>query len=796
MNAEPCFHCGLPVPAGSRFAATVGGLERNLCCPGCVAAASLIEHSGLGNYYTYREQPSPRPDDAGSATAFAIYDEPEAQAAFVTTTDSGSATAQLAVDGIRCAACTWLLEHLLGGIPGVESISVNLAERRAAIRFDPGRARLSELMRAIQSVGYSPRPFTASAQSAAVQAEGRALLRRLGIAGIVQMQIGMFAVALYAGALDGIEDRYRDALRWTSLLMCIPVVLYSASPFFAGAWRGLRNRAPGMDLPVALAIALAFVASIHETLVRGSAVYFDSVSMFTFFLLLGRYLELRARSHAGTVGGNMLALLPAAARRLLDDERSEQVPVARLARGDRVLVRAGEALPADGLVSAGRGSVDESSFSGESVPVGKSAGARVSAGTLLVEGSLTVEVASTGLATRLGNILALVDRALAEKPAGLQAADRLATHFIVGVVACAALGGWYWSVHDAARVVEIVLAILVISCPCALSLATPVAFTVATTALRARGFLVTRGHALDALAAADTVFFDKTGTLGTAELTLDEVRTAGTTTREECLRVAAALEAHSPHPVARAFDADDSGGLRAEDVRPYPGDGVEGRIEGYLWRIGKPAFALAAGTAPPSDEKWIALSRDAEAVAWFRIGERCAPSAPAAIAQLRAAGLAIGLLSGDGPGPVQRLAGRLGITDSEAECSPARKLERVRAAQAAGHVVMMVGDGVNDVPVLGGADVSIAVAGAADLTRTHADCILLSPDLARIPEARALALATRAVVRQNLAWSFVYNFLAIPFAAAGFVPPWLAAIGMSASSVVVILNALRLQRKP
>jgi Cu2+-exporting ATPase len=792
--AATCFHCGLPVPAGSDFRVDIDGEPRAMCCAGCAAVASLIAGSGLGGYYRHRDAAAAGPADTGAgAGEYAVFDAPDAQADFVVREDDGSCRAQLAIDGINCAACTWLIEHHLQRQPGVSAVSVNLAEQRASIRWRSEELPLSRLMGSIRELGYRPHPYLASQRLQAQRAEGRTALRRMGVAGIVQMQIGMFAIALYLGDFGGIESAYRDYLRWASLVLCVPVVAYSSAPFFSGALRGLRHLAPGMDLPIALAIALAFGASVWFTLSGGGAVYFDSVAMFTFFVLLGRYLEMRARHRAGLAGGNVLSLVPAAATRVLDGgARHELVPVGRLRAGDRVLIRPGESLPADGIVVDGASSVDESSISGESLAVAKAPGDRVSAGTLNTDGSLTVEVEATGMNSRLGAILALVDRAQMEKPAIVQLADRSSRWFVLGVVLVSALTGWWWLLHEPARTIEIVLSVLVVSCPCALSLATPAAMATATAALRSRGFLVTRGHALDALAEADTVVFDKTGTLSTGEVRLVELRPVGPLREAGCLRIAASLEALSEHPIAAAF----AGHARAEvqQFRAHPGGGLEGSVEGRHYRLGRPEFATADGAAAaPADGKWILLAADGEPLAWFRLADTLRAEAAAAVAALRHAGLGTALLSGDARSEVERVAAQLGVADWHAGCSPESKLATIRELQAAGRRVIMVGDGINDVAVLAGAGVSIAMANAADVTRANADCLLLAPDLRRIPEAIGLARRARRVIRQNIAWAIVYNFAAVPFAAAGLVPPWLAAIGMSASSLVVIANALRLR---
>lgn len=795
MTGTACFHCGLPVEAGTDVSVTIDGQRRAMCCNGCAAVATLIAGSGLSAYYRHRDLPSPLPADPGNGAAdYALFDLADANSDFVATEPDGSCRAELAVDGIHCSACTWLLETDIARLSGVRHINVNLSERRATLRWQPAELRLSAVMARMRALGYRPRPWIASTRQTDIRTEGRALLRRMGVAGLVQMQVGMLALALYAGAFDGMETAYRDYLRASSLVLCLPVMFYSCTPFFAGAWRGLRNGAPGMDLPVAVAIVLAFVASAWFTWTGGGDVYFDSISMFAFLLLLARYLELRARESAGLASGGLLALLPAGATRMLPGGGMEQVPTGRLRAGDRILVKGGESVAADGIVVEGAGSCDESGLSGESVPVPKRAGDTLAAGSLMIDGAVDVEVQATGLQSRVGAMLALLDRAQQQKPAIQQLADRWAVRFVLLVLGVSALTAFYWLQVDASRALPVVLSVLVVSCPCALSLATPAALAAATTRLRERGFLVTRAHAIDALACATLAIFDKTGTLTDNRLEREETRTLGEPDAARCLALAASIEARSEHPVASAFRSELT--LPVTEFRAEPGMGVEGTVEGRRYRVGIASFAAPlAGVTAPSAGKWVLLGDGEEtALAWFRLADRVRPEAAAALDALRTQGLDIALLSGDAPEEVERVAQTLGITRWRGGCSAADKLAALRESGHAAEHTLMVGDGLNDIAVLAGAGVSVAVASATDFTRAQADCLLLGSGLERLAEAVAVARRTRGVIRQNLGWATVYNVVAIPLAAAGLVAPWLAAVGMSASSLLVVANALRLRK--
>ncbi len=790
-----CFHCGLPVDPGSDLSVSIEGKARPMCCSGCAAVAALIAGSGLAGYYRHRDAPASVAADPGKgASDYSLFDLPDANADFVASDADGNSRAELAIDGIHCSACTWLLETDLARIPGVQRIDVNLAERRASLRWQSAQLPLSTVMGRIRALGYRPRPWIASARQQDTRAEGRALLRRMGVAGLVQMQVGMLALALYAGAFDGMETAYRDYLRASSLVLCLPVLFYSCTPFFAGAWRGLRHGAPGMDLPVAVAMSLAFVASAWFTWSGGGEVYFDAVSMFAFLLLLARYLELRSRENAGLAGGGLLSLLPPGATRLLPEGGVEEVPTGRLRPGDRVLVRAGESVAADGRVLEGAGSCDESGLSGESMPVSKGPGDSLAAGSLMVDGAVEIEVRATGLQSGVGAMLALLDRAQQQKPAIQQLADRWAVRFVLLVLAIAVITGVYWLHADAGRALPVVLSVLVVSCPCALSLATPAALAAATAGLRERGFLVARSHALDALAGATLAIFDKTGTLTDGRLELEETRVLGSLGAERCIAIAASVESRSRHPVASAFAEHST--LPVADFRNEPGMGVEGFVDGLRYRVGVAAYAAPrSGVQPPSAGKWVLLGDgDAGALAWFSLGDRVRADAASALAALRELGLEIALLSGDANEEVERIATTLGIGRWRGACSAAEKLGALRETGHAPERTLMVGDGLNDVAVLAGAGVSVAVAGATDFTRAQADCLLLGSGLDRVAEAISVARQCRRVIRQNLAWATLYNLLAVPAAAAGVVAPWLAAVGMSVSSLLVVANALRLRK--
>lgn len=797
-----CFHCGLPVPPGADYAVEIDGAVQPMCCLGCQAVAQAIVDGGLVDFYRYRTAASPQARGLvpGELQELALYDREDLQQSFVEKQAGEVREASLILEGIVCAACVWLNERHVRALPGVLEFSVNYSTHRARVRWDNQRIRLSDILEAISAIGYHAHPFDAGRQEQIYRDERKAALRRLAVAGLGMMQVMMLAVALYAGADEGMDAGLWHFLRWVSLLLTVPVVVYSGKSFFTSAWRDLRRRQLGMDVPVALAIGAAFLASAWAT-VRGSGeIYFDSVTMFTFFLLGGRFLEMGARHRAGQAAEELVKLLPATAARL-GENGEQRVPVNDLAPGDRVLVRPGESVPADGRVLEGRSSVDESLLTGESLPLTRVPGDRVTGGTVNNESPLVMVVESVGEGTVLSAIVRLLDRAQTEKPTVTKLADQVAGWFVAGLLLLAAGVAWWWWHHDPAHAFTVTLSVLVVTCPCALSLATPAAITAATGALTRMGVLTTRGHALETLARATHVIFDKTGTLTEGRLRLDQVELHGSLDRDACLEIAAGLEHASEHPIARALCSAAGAMPAATEVSATAGLGVEGCIDGRRYRIGTVAYVNklrgaavsgdAAVTAPAADG--VVLGDEQGLLARFTFVDHVREHAVETIMRLRALGLNIELLSGDQHVAVASVAKALGITRFQARCRPQDKLARIHELQREGAVVAMIGDGVNDAPVLAGAQVSLAMGGGTQLAHASADMVLLSEQLLHLVAAVRTSRRTLRIIRQNLAWALVYNLLAIPLAAIGWVAPWMAAIGMSSSSLVVVLNALRLR---
>lgn len=802
-----CWHCGEPLPATVAIHARIGGQPRPMCCHGCRAAAEWIEQLGLGDYYRLRTALAQKPDADPDNSSHDAWQRPEISRHVIRDLGAGRREMMLLIEGVRCAACVWLIERALGALPGVISVQVNAAAQRARVIWQDAAIALPQILEHLSRTGYRALPLDAQALNDVRRRESRDALKRLLVAGFGTMQAMMYAAVLYlGGGIDSLDASTHELFRWLGFLVATPVVFYSARPFFAGAVRSLRARRLGMDVPVALAIAIIYAASLIEALRGGGHVYFDSVSMFVFFLLAGRYLEMRARHRAGDLTDALARLTPPFADRRLDDGTLERIGIHELRVGDCVHVAEGGIVPADGVLISERCRVDEALLSGESAPVAKQRGDALIAGSVLADGPAQLRVERVGADTALASIAALVGRAQAERPRLAQAGERAAARFVARVLALTALTVMVWSFVDPSRAFTAALAVLVVSCPCAFALAVPAAITRALAVLARRGVLVVRPDAIQALAEATHIVFDKTGTLTEPALSLADVETFNDISRDSALRLAAALASQSRHPAARAIAAacvdetcvaDDIDA--ATDTNTRAGLGISATVAGRELRLGRPDFALAGHALAPQPftdhEGAVLLADDNGAIAAFHLKERLRPGARTAVDALKAQGLKVAIASGDAAMKVADVAAHLGVSDWHARQLPADKLAWLTALRADGARVIAVGDGVNDAPVLAGADVAIALAGGAELAQASSDIVLAGDRLDTLAPACALAQQTLAILQQNQRWALFYNLTAVPLAALGFVPPWLAALGMSLSSLCVTLNALRIGRR-
>ncbi len=773
------------------------GETRAMCCPGCQAVAEAIVAGGLESYYHHRSDTAANPDALPRELPdeLALYDRAEVQQPFVQHQGELSETCLL-IEGISCAACGWLIEKHLKTLPGVAEASLNLSNHRLQVRWSDSQLPLSRLLKELRKIGYAGHPYKADEAAERLASENRRAMRQLGVAGLLWMQVMMAAMATWPEFNIDLSPELDTILRWVSLFLTTPIVFYCCGQFFRGALRDLRTRHLTMDVSVSLAIGGAYVAGIWSTVTGVGELYFDAVGMFALFLLAGRYLERRARERTAAATAQLVNLLPASCLRLDAAGQGERILLSELNIGDRVLVPPGALLPADGRILSGQSSVDESLLTGEYLPHPRGEGDAVTAGTLNVEGPLTIEVQALGDDTRLSAIVRLLERAQADKPRLAELADKVAQWFLLIVLGAAAIVGLVWWQIDADRAFWVVLSLLVATCPCALALATPTALTTATGSLHRLGLLLTRGHVLEGLNQIDTVIFDKTGTLTEGRLTLSAIHALGELDRDACLALAAALENRSEHPIARAFGRAPQA---ADEVQSVAGRGLEGRVGSHRLRIGQPGFVseLSGQPAPaiPGDQgQWLLLGDEQGPLAWFVLDDRLREDAPALLDACRSRGWKLLLLSGDSSPMVAGIARQLGIDDARGGLTPDAKLDVLRQLHQQGHKVLMLGDGVNDVPVLAGADISVAMGSATDLAKTSADAVLLSNRLDSLVQAFALARRTRRIIVENLAWATLYNGLVLPFAALGWITPLWAAFGMSVSSLLVVVNALRLAR--
>ena len=748
------------------------------------------------------------PDDGATMQALRLLDDPHEWSAFSRPV-AGRANcweSNLVIEGMHCAACALTLEEALLSVPGVEQAEVSAGSHRARVVWSGAAVRPSHWMRAVQIAGYRAVPANDTFARERRKQEARQALWRWAVAGLCMMQVMMYAYPAYVAAPGDLTLEMEQLLRWASWVLTLPVILFSCGPFFGSAWRDLWQRRVSMDLPVALGILITFAVSTAGTFdpqgIFGREVYFDSLTMFVFFLLSSRWLELRLRDRTAGALEALMNRLPDSAARLHENGTYERVPVRRLLAGDVIRILPGEIFPADGVVLQGQTLVDEALLTGESRPVSRGVGGRVIAGSHNLSSVVQARVEQTGDQTRFAQIVTLMQSASTTKPAFARLADRIAKPFLIAVLLAAGLAAAFWWGRDPGHALMVAVAVLVVTCPCALSLATPAAMLAAAGTLARRGVLVRRLDAFEALAGIDTVLFDKTGTLTRDVLVLGATRVREGIPPEQVLAMAAALAQYSLHPVSRALVAGAATtsacvSWTAQAVTEVAGQGLTGRVRCSVaalaateLRLGSAAFCGVEIAG--SDSLQACLSDEHGWLATFELQEEVRPDAQQAIAAFQATGIAVHLLSGDSPEATARVAARVGITDFQGACAPQDKLAFLRKAQHDGHTVAVVGDGLNDGPVLAGAHVSFAFGQAVPLAQAQADFVVLGEQLSAVAITLHLARRTLRVVRQNLWWAALYNAVCVPLAVVGWLPAWLAGLGMGLSSLLVVLNALRL----
>ncbi len=786
--------------------ASTSALPGHLAAPAAPSAGSA---TGFGT----------APGSAGAEPAITVLDDELETARFTRrlpgAAAQGVAESALRIGGLHCAACAGTVEKALLAVPGVTHAQVSAASQTTTVQWRTAQTRPSAFVAAVQQAGYTAVPDTNFATQLLRQQESRQALWRLFVAVFCAMQIMMMAAPAYFSATGDLAPDMRRLMNWAAWLLTLPVMVFSAAPFFQGAWRALRTRHIGMDVPVALGLLVAFVAStaaaFNPSGVLGGEVYFDSITMFVSFLLCGRFIEMRMRHRAETSLQDTVGRLPETALREAADGTVQTVSVLRLQRGDVLRVPVGQAFCADGVLTQGHTRADESLLTGESAAVEKHEGDSVVAGSLNLGAPVAMRVQGVGADTRYEAIVALMRQARSQRPVSVLGADRWAAPFLWAVLVLAAGAAAAWGVIDPSRAVWVAVSVLIVTCPCALSLAAPSALLSASSALAKRGVLLRRIEAAEGLARMQVLFLDKTGTLTQAQnpsVQMTRVGESGEHSDAQLQQVAATLAAWSSHPLAKMMAAQGNPAAAAvaavatatppnwHDLQETAGQGVQGRdVQGALWCLGKrQGTAADMHVQPGNDDLQTWLHRNGQALACFHFAEALREGSAEAVRALQADGVQVTLLSGDSPARVQRVAALLGLQQAHGGQSPQDKLMAVRAAQAQNLRVAMIGDGINDAPVLAQADVSLAMGEGAQIARAQADGVLISNSLADVVRARALAKKTLHVIRQNFWWAGLYNAACVPLALLGYLPPWAAGLGMAISSLVVVGNSMRLAR--
>ena len=816
-----CFHCGEIVPDGVNIQVTVNEKVKPMCCIGCEAVAQTIVDNNLSQYYQFRSEPAHKapvliPEELKRKhhQQTQLLDDDSLQGEFTFSTAEYQQTI-ISIDGISCAACAWLIEMQLATFNGVIGINVNATTRRATIKWQKDRVKLSDIIKKIEILGYQAFPFKANNVEQQNKKQNKTFIKRLGISGILMMQVMMIAAGLYYGEYSGMAKHTEIYLRWANLFLCFPIVSYGAFPFYTGAYRALRVKRLSMDLPVTIAIFLAYSASVWATITQQGEVYFESVAMFTFLLLIGKYLEFSARSRAADVSANLLKLMPMTATKIFNNEEIF-IAAKNLLINDTVLIKPGELVPADGIIIEGKSQLNEAMLSGESLPVTKTIDDKVFAGTINGDSNLSIQVNQSRSHSLLSQLIRLSESSQAYKPKIALLSDKIAQYFVACILITSILTFYYWLQYQPEQAFWITLSVLVVTCPCALSLATPTALTCATTRLNKAGIMIKSAHVLETFPLVNHVAFDKTGTLTTGNFVISKIQLVDEDLQDKNLILAqsAALESHSEHALAKAFKPYREHHIQATKIVVHPGQGVSGQIDQDTFKIGKPAWLLENKNTGTSDfEKYknvqCVFLKNEVLIAAFTLEDKTREDAKGLITTLNQNNISTLILSGDNSHGCNKVGRDLSIVQVHSGLSAQDKVNIIKSisAEPPQHinrntssnknlvpVVAMIGDGVNDTPVFGASHVSIAMGNATDITKNGADVILLNNKLSSVITLMSVSKKNKRIIWQNYAWAFGYNAVVLPLAVAGFITPYMAVIGMSVSSLIVITNSLRLLR--
>jgi Cu2+-exporting ATPase len=801
--SKPCFHCGEPIPDHLNLIVEINNQAEAMCCYGCEAVAKQLVEFGLTDYYRHRTRLPKKPESLvpENLKKLSAFNNSQIQAAFVINNDNSSKEANLIIEGISCPACVWLIESRLAKLKGVKQVSINYSTQRCRVNWQEDEIHLSDILGAVTQLGYNALPYNRKQRELVYENERKSQLLRLGIAGLFGMQVMMIAIALYFGEATGIEKQYRVFFHWVSLLLVLPVLLFSGQPLFTGALRDIKNKRPGMDVPIALGLSIAFCSSLWSTFQQSGHVYYDSIVMFIFFILGGRYFEFMSRKKSTAYLDKTSSILPPYATRINNSGEKETIELNKLFIADKILIKPGEVIPVDGVVYEGHSSVNESIITGESLPVAKQAGATVIGGSTNNESPLYIRVKNIGEKTVLSNISRLIDKASSNKPATVLLANKIVSIFISAVLLIACLVAFYWYHVDQTQWLEITIAVLVVSCPCALSLATPTAMSSAAAILMQNGIALINNDAIEKLEKSSCFIFDKTGTLTNGKLELEDVELFNSDFRkEDILKLAAALESASEHPLAKAIckAAGNIEHVEINNIRNYPGQGISGVID-QEWFIGTEQFIkehcsqnIFGGQTSNHSFRKIFLANSKSVVAVLYFSDELRDTSLDLINYLKQQKKKIILMSGDHQSIVEQIASVLDIDEYQAELKPEDKLDAIAKLQQQGYQICMIGDGINDAPAFAQADVAIAMTEASDITKLNADMLLLNNNINTIKTMLGIVTKTNHTIHLNFMWALAYNLIALPFAMMGFIAPWMAALGMSLSSLIVVINASRI----
>ncbi|XQW83634.1 heavy metal translocating P-type ATPase [Thalassotalea piscium] len=790
-----CFHCGEVIPKGIDLTVNIDQTLQPMCCIGCQAIAETIVSNGLTEYYRFRTEVAPKgefliPDELAKKK---LLDDDALQDEFIYKTDDFKETI-LTIEGISCAACAWLIEMQIEKLDGIISISVNASTQRATVRWKDEIIRLSDILIAIDKVGYKALPFKASTLEESNISQSKRFIKRLGISGILMMQVMMIAIGLYFGAFTEMSSSNQVYFRWTSLFLTIPIVTYGAFPFYVGAFNALRVKHLSMDVPVSIAILLAFSASAWATISQQGEVYFESVSMFTFLLLIGKFLEFRARSRAAEISANLLKLMPMTATKVVNDEEVF-IAAKKLQSEDIVIVKPGEIVPADGTIIDGRSQLNEAMLSGEQRPITKHVGDTVFAGTVNGDGNMLIEVKHNSQHSFLSQLIRLSESSQAHKPKLAQLSDKIAQYFVAVILLSAIGTALYWHQHLPEEAFWITLSVLVATCPCALSLATPTALTCATTRLNKDGIMIKSGHVMETIPKINCFAFDKTGTLTSGDFEITQCNIINASfDKTQVLAISAALESHSEHPIAKAFLPFRDFTYKKSNIEVVSGSGIQGKVNNATYKIGKPSWLLSPEQLTAYADFPCILMKEDAIIASFHIEDKIRDDAKALMTLLKSQHIETIMLSGDNQLGCNRVQQEVNVDQVYSALSATDKMTVLKQKQET-KTVAMVGDGVNDSPVFGAAHVSLAMGSGTDVAKSGADVILLSNKLSAVNTLRQVAFKTKKIIWQNYSWAFGYNAIVLPLAVSGHITPYMAVIGMSLSSILVITNSLRLLKK-